>query len=91
MERINKNVDVCLNENGLPDTLTIEDEDGILQEFQIHSVYLQEALCEPINGFFVSNGKIYAYKYKARICPNNNLLTVYLCHYIEEDKWVLET
>lgn len=90
MDTIVKDVEVTLNQNGLPEEITLEDEEGIVQHINVLSVCLQEALTARISGHYNPNGYIYAYQYKARICPNNRLLTVKLYHYREDGRWTLE-
>ena len=78
-----KKLDVTLNNNNLPDTISIE---GSSQIKVTDVCLLRASRSHDIN----SSGQITGYEYKARLCVNESLVTCKLLYNQSNDTWLLE-
>lgn len=78
-----KKLDVTLNSNNLPDTISIEGSSPI----KVTDVCLLRAVRSSLSN---NGGQIDGYEYKARLCVNESLVTCKLLYNQRNDTWLLE-
>lgn len=87
---IERHVDVITDENGLPQEIWLDDNEGVPHNIKILDINLQDPLIRSKQSMNGVNNEIYGYEYKTRLCLSQMLITGILIHLVEEDKWILQ-